>query len=177
MDHQANSDGVCTRNPQARTCSIFLTPLWTCRNSLVIQPLPSAGVRRLRAAKRIMDRIGDQLVTERKSALLREQSYEAEEKADTSGKDLLTLLVRANLQDADGMSDSDVRARKGPPTLPLPLFVTRVSPRDLYLPHRWPRNNEHCHVVDPVRAVSKSGSTEKAAARASGSRHGRSNDG
>jgi len=30
-----------------------------------------------------------------------------------SGKDLLTLLVRANLQDSDGMSDSDVRAQIG----------------------------------------------------------------
>ena len=153
----------------------LLTFLWTCRNSLVIQ-LPLAGVKRLRATKRIIERIGNQLIAERKSALLREQSYVAKEKAGTSGKDLLTLLVRANLQDADGMSDSDVRARKGSLTLPAPFYDLCLS-RDLYLPHRWPRDNEQCHVVDPVRAVSKSGSTEKAAARASGSRHGRSNDG
>ena len=35
-----------------------------------------------------------------------------EEKSDTSGKDLLTLLVHAKLQVSDGMSDSDVRARE-----------------------------------------------------------------
>jgi hypothetical protein len=85
----------------------------TYRNNPVIQPLLLGGVKRLRAAKKIIDRIGNQLVTERKSTLLREQLHGVREKADTTGKDLLTLLVRANLQDTDSMSDSDVRAREG----------------------------------------------------------------
>ena len=70
------------------------------------------GLKRVRNAKKILDRIGDQLIAERKSAMLREQSYGVKEKSDTSGRDLLTLLVRANLNDSDGMSDWDVRARK-----------------------------------------------------------------
>ena len=47
--------------------------------------------------------------------MLQEQSYGVKEKSDTYGRDLLTLLVRANLQESDGMNDSDVRARKGSP--------------------------------------------------------------
>jgi len=74
-------------------------------------PLPLSGVESLRAAKKIIDRIGNQLITERKSALIQEQSYGVKEKSDIAGRDLLTLLVRANLQDTDGMSDSDVRAQ------------------------------------------------------------------
>jgi len=62
-----------------------------------------------------MDRICSQFVTERKLAFLREQSSEVKEKSDTTRRDLLTLLVQANLRDTDGMSDSDVRARKGSP--------------------------------------------------------------
>jgi len=107
-----------------------------------------------------MDRIDNQLITEQKSALLREQPYGAKEKADTNGKDLLTLLVRATLQDADGMSNSDV-----------PPFLITVSHRDLYLPHRWPRNDEYRHVLDLVSAVTKSGSAKEATERAFGSRH------
>lgn len=90
---------------------------WTIKSTMmafapaILNLLPLAGVKKLRATKRIIERIGNQLISERKSALLRKQSYLAKEKAGTSGKDLLTLLVRANLQDADGMSDSDVRAQ------------------------------------------------------------------
>ena len=91
----------------------LLTFLGAHRNNLITQPLPFPGVNKIRAAKKVVDRIGNQLITERKSALVQEQSYGVKEKSNTTEKDLLTLLVRANLQDADGMSDSDVRARKG----------------------------------------------------------------
>lgn len=139
--------------------------------------MPFGSIRKLRAAKKIIDRIGNQLITERKSALVREQSYGAKEKTDTSGKDLLTLLVRANLQDADGMSDSDVRARKCSLVLPLLLHITTVSSRDMHLPRCWPRDNEYCYVVDPIRAVSEPRSTGKTPRRAFGSRHGGSDYG
>ena len=81
----------------------------------MMQPLPFAGVKRFQAAKKVIDRIGSQLVAERKSALLQEQSYGVKEKLDTTGRDLLSLLVRANFQDADCMSDSAVRSRKDSP--------------------------------------------------------------
>jgi hypothetical protein len=93
----------------------FLIYLRTCRNNLIVQPLPLPGTKAVRAAKKVIDRIGNQLVHERKAALLREKSYGAKEKSDTTKRDLLTLLVRANLQDADGMSDVDVHSRKRPP--------------------------------------------------------------
>jgi len=74
-------------------------------------PLPFGDFKRVQTAGKIIDRIGNELIAERKSALLREQTYGIKEDLDTAGKDLLTLLVRANLQDADGMSDLDVRAQ------------------------------------------------------------------
>ena len=105
-------------------------------NNAAIQPWPSTGLERLRAATKILNRIGDQLVAERKSAMLRERSHGAKEKSDTSGKDLLTLLVRANLQDSDGMNDSDVRARKCSRLAPSSaLGITNAPPRNWYLPY------------------------------------------
>ena len=95
-------------------CILFFLIYLRIRRNLVIQPLPLPGVKAVQAAKRVIDRIGNQLVSERKSALLREKSYGVKEKSDMTGRDLLTLLVRANLQDADGMSDADVHARKVP---------------------------------------------------------------
>ena len=108
--------------------TFFLIYLRTCRNSLVVQPLPFPGAKEVQTARKALDRIGNQLVSERKSALLREKSYGVKEKSDTTGRDLLTLLVRANLQDADGMSDADIRARKGPPS------PTHSSLRLMFLP-------------------------------------------
>ena len=58
--------------------------------------------------------------------MLQEQSYGAKEKSDTYGRDLLTLLIRANLQDSDGMNDLDVRAREGSP-LSLPTSQNNQS--------------------------------------------------
>ena len=93
----------------------LLIYLRTFRNNLIVQPMLLPGAKTVRTAREVLHRIGDQLVSERKSALLREKLYGVKEKSDTTGRDLLTLLVRANLQDADGMSDADIRARKGSP--------------------------------------------------------------
>ena len=82
------------------------------RNGLVIQPWPTKASTNLRNAKTILDRIGDKIVAERKSAIFQEQSYQVREKVEASGKDLLTLLVQSNLQDSDGMNDLEVRARE-----------------------------------------------------------------
>ena len=93
--------------------------------------MPLPGAKEIRTARKALHRIGDQLVSERKSALLREKSYGVKEKSDTTGRDLLTLLVRANLQDADGMSDADIRARKRSPspthTSLRPVFLSEIS--------------------------------------------------
>ena len=137
----------------------------------MIQPLPFPGVKEVQAATKVVDRIGDQLVAERKSALLQEQSSGVKEKLDTTGRDLLSLLVRANFQDADCMSDSVVRSRKGPPRALDSSYVTRVSSRDHYFPHRWSWDDERRHDLDPFRPFQKSGGTEKTPGRASGSPH------
>ncbi|KAF9645313.1 cytochrome P450 [Thelephora ganbajun] len=105
--------GSASRIPSRWTIKPVLMAFAPVILKLVRIPLPFTGVKRLRAAKKTIDRICDQLITERKSAMLREQSYGFKEKSDTTGKDLLTLLIRANLQDTDGMSDSDVRAQIG----------------------------------------------------------------
>ncbi|KAF9778944.1 cytochrome P450 [Thelephora terrestris] len=69
--------------------------------------------RKLGKPKAAIDRIGNELIAERKSTFLREQSYGVKETSDTYGRDLLTLLIRANLQDPDCMNDSDVCAQIG----------------------------------------------------------------
>ena len=132
-NHQTNSDGIYARYPQARACLFFLVFWGTYRNKSTMQPLPFAGLKRLRAAKKIIDRIGSRLIAERKSALLQEQAFGVKENPDATGRDLLTLLVRANLRDTDAMNDSDVRARKGslhaPYTPPHnPCFFQRSVP-------------------------------------------------
>ena len=115
LDYQTNSDGIYAHGPQVRACPFFFDLWRTYRNKSTMQPLLFPDVKRLRAAKQIIDRTDNQLVAKRELALLREQSSEVKEKLDTTGRDLSTLLVRANLRDADGMSDSDVRARKASP--------------------------------------------------------------
>jgi len=50
-----------------------------------------------------------EIIQERKQILIQE---EANGTKDAAGKDLLTLLIRANVRDKDGMSDEAVLARK-----------------------------------------------------------------
>ena len=136
---------------------------------MVIQPLPAKGFKKVRSAKKVLDRICSQLTSERKTAMLREQQYGVKEKSDASGRDLLTLMLRANLQESDGMNDSDVRARKGS-RLKFSATPHIYTPcRDRHLPHRRPRDDEHGDVVDLVRALPKSGGPEETQGGASGS--------
>ena len=65
--------------------------------------------------------------------MLQEKAYGVKEKSDTTGRDLLTLLVRANLQEADGMSDADVHARKSPRAYPSSLRLTFLSEISTFL--------------------------------------------
>jgi cytochrome P450 len=56
-----------------------------------------------------MDKIGMEIVRERKQVLIEEEATGAKAAA---GKDLLTLLLRANIRDKEGgMSDEAVLAR------------------------------------------------------------------
>ena len=144
----------------------------TYYNSSMMQPLPFAGVKRLQNAKKVIDRIGARLVAQRKSALLEEQSSGLKEKVDTAGRDLLSLLIRANFQDTDCMSDSVIRSRKGSLRVLYSSYITRVSSRNRYLPHRWSRGGDRLHVLDLFRPFQKSRGTEKAPGRAFSSPHG-----
>ena len=56
-----------------------------------------------------MDKMGMEIIQERKQILIQE---EANGTKDAAGKDLLTLLIRANVRDKDGMSDEAVLARE-----------------------------------------------------------------
>ena len=56
-----------------------------------------------------MDKMGMEIIQERKQILIHE---EANGTKDAAGKDLLTLLIRANIRDKDGMSDEAVLARQ-----------------------------------------------------------------
>jgi hypothetical protein len=65
-------------------------------------------------ARGVMKRIGAQLVRERKLVLSEGSSKGDVESAGESGKDLLSLLVKANMTDSEGisMSDEDVQDRE-----------------------------------------------------------------
>ena len=56
-----------------------------------------------------MDKMGMEIIRERKQILIEE---EASGTKGAAGKDLLTLLIRANVRDKDGMSDEAVLARE-----------------------------------------------------------------
>lgn len=74
-------------------------------------------MRKVKEAHTVMRRIGTQLVQEKKAAILRESSEKSGsvEKRHVHGRDLLTLLIKANLATdipADQrLSDEEVFAR------------------------------------------------------------------
>lgn len=73
-------------------------------------------------ASETVHRIGAQLVAERKTAILREASEKHLKREDLQGRDLLTLLVRANMAEdipeSQRLSDEDVVNRTFPLLLP-----------------------------------------------------------
>lgn len=66
-----------------------------------------------------MNRIGRELVEERKSAVLGEKRKDNVDRAELVGRDLLSALIQSNmdteLSDNQRMSDEDVLARKRAP--------------------------------------------------------------
>jgi hypothetical protein len=69
-------------------------------------------------ARAVMKRIGARLVRERKLALAEGDSKDDTGNARESAKDLLSLLVKANMTDPEGssMSDEDVQDREPKPS-------------------------------------------------------------
>lgn len=93
-----------------------------------------------------MDRIGKELLDNSKAALQRNGLKV--DKESLKSKDLLTLLLRANMAtdvpEDQKMSDADVLARKffgSPPACPLNSWL-KVRYRGAYLPGCWSRNDK-----------------------------------
>ena len=71
-------------------------------------------------AQKVMRRIGLQLIADKKTAILAEKAQQTGaggvEKRDMEGRDLLTLLLKANMAtdipESQRLSDEDVLARK-----------------------------------------------------------------
>jgi hypothetical protein len=80
-----------------------------------------------------MDKMGMEIIQERKRELIEE---EASGVKGAAGKDLLTLLIRANVRDKDGMSDEAVLARE---SLSLNLLFRSVELA--YPPHPFLSRN------------------------------------
>ncbi|TFK89337.1 cytochrome P450 [Polyporus arcularius HHB13444] len=86
----------------------------------IFNAIPDARTRSIDQAQATMRRIGLELVAEKKAAILRER-YESKEKEggverkDIAGRDLLTLLLKANMAtdipDNQRLSDEDVLAQ------------------------------------------------------------------
>ena len=84
-------------------------------SSLSLQPTP--GGRRVAKAKRIMHRVGMELIREKRAGIVGANSREKTEKqTDLQSRDLLTLLIKANMgldiPENQRMSEEDILARE-----------------------------------------------------------------
>ncbi|KAI0795607.1 cytochrome P450 [Abortiporus biennis] len=81
----------------------------------VLRVFKSERTRMLEDAQVVMRRIGMQLIAEKKAAIVRSQEKESLEKKDVHGRDLLTLLLKANMAtdipESQRLSDEDVLAQ------------------------------------------------------------------
>jgi cytochrome P450 len=89
--------------------------LWTAAQVLVpaLAHVPTPGNLAVNRARATMDRIGRELVTERKQALARADAAEKAGAAGEAQRDVLSLLLRANAAAEAGqrLGDADVRAQ------------------------------------------------------------------
>lgn len=103
---------------------------------LLIQP--SESDRAERAALATMNRIGKELVQERKEALLGERKPQIETDEQKTESDLLAALVRANLgSETQRMDDTDVLARELMQCKCRSQTLTTLIPRDPNILRRW----------------------------------------
>ncbi|KAH8102301.1 cytochrome P450 [Cristinia sonorae] len=77
--------------------------------------IPTARSRKTTSAMKVMHTIGMDLIREKKAAILAEKSTGGVEKRDLQGRDLLTLLIKANMAtdipESQRLSDEDVLAQ------------------------------------------------------------------
>lgn len=75
-------------------------------------------MRKAEGAKEVMNKIGRELIAEKKAQIQAEARGKGRgvEKKDVSGRDLLTLLIKANMAtdtvDSQKLTDDEVLARK-----------------------------------------------------------------
>lgn len=96
----------------------------------------------IEAASEVFHRVGMQLVDERKAAILKEVSgkdLQGVERKDLQGRDLLTLLMRANMAkdvpENQRLSDKEVLDRT------FPLFSRELSLDTYFAVQRSPRES------------------------------------
>ncbi|KAI0768260.1 cytochrome P450 [Trametes elegans] len=84
----------------------------------ILNVIPDEGSKRVKRGQEAMHRVGTQLIQEKKAAIRRELAESkdgAVEKKDVHGRDLLTLLLKANMAtdipDSQRLSDTDVLAQ------------------------------------------------------------------
>ncbi|KAM5542224.1 hypothetical protein V8D89_004097 [Ganoderma adspersum] len=93
-----------------------LTVVELLRNLIpALRPVFNSRVKRVEKARATMQRIGMQLLQEKKAEIMREKSTGAVEKKDVQGRDLLTLLIKANMAtdipDDQRLTDEEVVAQ------------------------------------------------------------------
>ncbi|OBZ66502.1 hypothetical protein A0H81_13684 [Grifola frondosa] len=98
--------------------SVQITIYGILRNFLpILQILPDKRAQRTDQAHRVMRKIGKQLIAEKKAAVVKELAGEKEdmERKDLQGRDLLTLLIKANMStdipEGQRLEDEDVLAQ------------------------------------------------------------------
>ncbi|VDB88768.1 unnamed protein product [Peniophora sp. CBMAI 1063] len=77
--------------------------------------IPTPRTRRIAKARAVLNRVGGKLIDERKRLVLGDVVHEKVTRDDVQGKDVLSILVRANLAtdlpDANRLSDADMLAQ------------------------------------------------------------------
>lgn len=125
-------------------------------------------------ARTVMKRIGARLVRERKLALSDGDSAGDVENVRESGKDLLSLLVKANMTDPEGssMSDEDVQDRESMFSLVTPdnhhahtslISKQKLPPLSLLVTRRAAQGSPGAFIVYPTISRHKSSFVTKSA--------------
>lgn len=92
-------------------------PWWRLDSANVchLNAMQNPRIKHVDEAKATMQRIGMELLQEKKASILAEKSADGVEKKDLQGRDLLTLLIKANMAtdipDSQRLTDEEVVAR------------------------------------------------------------------
>lgn len=121
LPHNACSVSCKACSPLFASSYVVLAAISTVDALTQLVEQSSADGRNAEEAQAVMRRIGLQLITDKKAAILAEtrEAGHGVEKKDVTGRDLLTLLIKANMAvdvpESQRLTDEEVLARTSSP--------------------------------------------------------------